>query len=267
MAVYKIFSRTEQSTDAYHKKNEDTYMYTEISFVNDEKILIILVADGMGGLEDGDKASRNAVEAFFLKMQELLFHCYMDRKNDDYSLTDEKGKDKLVELIKEAVVFANHQVFEKAGPFVRTGTTLSSVILLGTYAVVANVGDSPVYYYNEREQVLKLVSKLQTKAELDVEKGLYSRYSDMYYSNDHLLSKSLGKEVLSKDDIYVNRVGYINAGDMFLAGSDGSFGRMQEKEILDLVNDKDEYNVLKKLFERAREDKEDDQTAVLYKAR
>lgn len=266
MAAYKIFSRSEKSTAFHHKVNEDNYIYEEISLMNDEKLMLIVVADGMGGLFEGEKASKHAVEAFGKKIYEMLLEQYMERKYSHFSLTH--NAEMLVELVREGIIHANQAVCEKADPFAATGTTLSVVAILGEYAVIANVGDSPIYYYDAKEKALKLVSRLHTKAEKDVEKGLYSRYTDFYYYNDHLLYKSLGDhEVLTDDDIYLDVIGYINPGDMFLVGSDGAFGRMREDQIAAIIGEQDEYNVLKKLFEQARLDKEDDQTAVLYKAR
>ncbi|MBE5954871.1 MAG: serine/threonine-protein phosphatase [Lachnospiraceae bacterium] len=264
MSVYKIFGRTEKSTDPGHKNNEDNYLFMEVSLMNDEKLLLMVVADGMGGLADGDKASTHALEAFLLKMQEKLLSYYMERKFTHYSLTNNAGE--LVELIREAVIYANQQVYEKADPYVQTGTTLSVAAVLGSYAVVANIGDSPIYYYNKEREEMRLVSRLQTKAEDDVEKGLYRRYSEIYYNNDHILTKSMGRlEMLAGEDIFVDVIGYINPGDMILVGSDGAFGRMQEEEIYEVISRKAEYKVLEQLFARAREDKADDQSAILYK--
>ena len=172
----------------------------------------------------------------------------------------------LEEIVKQAVKDANRNVCEQTSPFVETGTTLSVVVILGDYAVLANVGDSPVYYYRSKTKEFQLISSLQTRAEQDVARGKYERYSEEYYENDHIIYSSLGaREELQNEDIFVNVIGYINSGDMFLVGSDGSFGRMKENEIYQIISGEEEYTVLKELFEEARKDKDDDQTAVFYK--
>lgn len=264
MANYKVFSRTEKSRDISHKLNEDCFLFTEYSFMNDERIKILAVADGIGGLEQGEKASFDAISGFSQSVYQSLLQEYMMHSAENFSMT--YYAEKMEEIVKQAVKDANRNVCEQTSPFVETGTTLSVVVILGDYAVLANVGDSPVYYYRSKTKEFQLISSLQTRAEQDVARGKYERYSEEYYENDHIIYSSLGaREELQNEDIFVNVIGYINSGDMFLVGSDGSFGRMKENEIYQIISGEEEYTVLKELFEEARKDKDDDQTAVFYK--
>ena len=264
MSNYKIYSRTEKSRDPEHKVNEDCHLYTEYCFMNDEFIRSMLVADGMGGLTDGQKASIHAVTGFSEAFYRILMKNYLQASGERFSISF--YGDRLIEIIRSAICEANRKVCREAEPMVETGTTLSVVVILGNYAVVANVGDSPVYYYNAEEKELSLVSELQTKAEKDVENGLYERYSPEYYAHDHILCKTLGeKDELDEDDIHVRVIGFLHDQDMFLAGSDGAFGRLQEDEIEEAVIGRKGNEALRILFDEARLDKNDDQTAILYK--
>lgn len=264
MSGYKIFSRTEKSRDWEHKVNEDQYFHIEYSFMNDEKLLLIILADGMGGLSQGDQASYNAVYGFASEVYQHLLKMYMDNSREDFSMTYYAGD--MEQILKNAMRAANKNVCDHADPYEPTGTTLSVVAVLGGYAIAANVGDSPIYYYSARTKEFRLISELHTKAEKDVEAGMYDRYSAQYYENDHIIYRSLGtKNHLEDEDIYVRLVGYLEQGDMFLVGSDGAFGHMREEEIYQVVSQAEDGTVLKELFEKAREDKDDDQTAVLYR--
>lgn len=264
MEKYKIFKRTEKSKNPDHRVNEDKCLFLEYSFMNDEKLCEMIVADGMGGLADGEKASHLAVKGFAKIMYQKILDLYLESDMENFSLT--YYADKVETAMKEAMIEANQMVCENSDPFVETGTTLSVVVVLGHYAVIANIGDSPIYYYKKETDEFHLVSQLHTEAEMDVECGLYERYSDEYYSNDHRIYKSIGyKDHLSEDDIYTKVIGYVQSGDLFLIGSDGAFGRMKEEEIFSKVNQEKENESLKVLFERAREDKNDDQTAILFK--
>ncbi len=263
MSSYKIFSRSEKSRDKEHKVNEDCYIYTEYCFMNDERIKILAVADGMGGLSDGEKASFHAVEGFSKEFYRLVLNSYMTSQYDNFSMTH--YADRLEEIIKNAFCEANRNVCKNANPFVETGTTLSVVVILSDYALVANVGDSPVYYYNSYTDEFKMVSKIHTRAEKNVEMGIYDRYSKEYYANSHIVYKSLGeKEELNENDIYVNTIGYIREKDMFILGTDGAFGLLKEGEIFRVTKETKYSQALKNLFSEARVDKNDDQTAIMY---
>lgn len=265
MAKYRVFHRTEQSKDIYHHEvNEDRYMFAEYGLMNDEKLTLLVVADGMGGLSDGAVASHYAIKGFMQSIYENILELYLESDNENFSLT--YYADELKKMVVTAIIEANKAVCDNAEPFVETGTTLSVVAILGGLAIVANTGDSPVYFYRSETGEFSIVSKLHTVAEQDADVGVYERYSDEYYANDHIIYKSLGnQEQLQEEDVYVKVVGYLQSGDIFLIGSDGAFGRMREQEILDIVQQEKETLVLRALFEQARKDKDDDQTAILYK--
>lgn len=263
---YRVYTRTEKSKSLDHKVNEDSLMFSEYSFMEDKAIRLLVVADGMGGLEDGDKASRNAILGFLKTFYEKTMLLYMEADMDGVSMR--YYAEQLEQVLIEAVKNANAEVCKNADFLKPTGTTLSAVCIVDNYAIIINVGDSPVYFYRAKSHELKLVSVLQTQAEQEAEAELYERYSAEYYANDHRLYCSLGQySQLRTEDIRVASVGCLKNGDMFLLGSDGAFGRMQEYEILELIapcDKEDEEFIITQLFELARMDKADDQTAILY---
>lgn len=264
MSNYKIYSRTEKSKDPSHSVNEDSYLYTDYCFMNDEHMRVLTVADGMGGLTDGAGASFHAVSGFTKAVHGELAECYLKSDKDNFSIAF--YADRLEAMLRSAFCMANREVCRNAPPMTETGTTLSVAAILGNYAVIANIGDSPVYYYNAEKKEFSLVSELQTRAEKDVENGLYERYSPEYYAHDHILCKTLGEqEELDENDIFVRVIGFLHEGDAFLIGSDGAFGRMQTDEIEEIISEKRGNEALRLLFDEARIDKNDDQTAILYR--
>jgi len=105
------------------KNNEDCYLV-------DTDLGLYLLADGMGGAEAGELASRLAVDAVARYMRE----------------TGERSVEALVLAFEEA----NRQVLEYAEshPTLRgMGTTLVGVLECGEYLAIASVGDSRVYLY------------------------------------------------------------------------------------------------------------------------
>lgn len=268
MKEYRIYMKTNGAKPKNHRMrvNEDRFLFSEYRFMEDINIKVLVVADGMGGMQDGDKAAGNAVRGFSRTFYDKLVGLYMENDVNMFSISC--FAEKLCVIVKEAFKAANDDVCKKADAIKPTGTTCSVVCIAGGYAVAANVGDSPIYYYHAQPRELRLISKLQTEAELDVEAGRYERYSPEYYANSNVLYQSLGAySSLDDEDIFCCVLGKICCGDMFLLGTDGAFGRWEKHEILELLDgcgEGKEGDVLSKLFERAREDTNDDQTAILY---
>lgn len=263
---YRIYDGTEKSQA--HPVNEDSYMFSEYVFQRDKSIRQLVVADGMGGLEDGEKASSDAVNGFLSAMYSEFVNIYLKNAGmEGFSLS--YAEKEVERAMVCAINSANHAVCSHAAsPLRATGTTISAVCIMDDFAVVANVGDSPVFFYKKRTGQLRLVSTLQTQAEQEVADGLYERYSADYYANEHRIYCSLGQyNILEEGDICVSAIGGLSEGDMILMGSDGAFGRLQIQEILELIQGcpvEEEDFILPQLFELARMDKEDDQTAFLY---
>lgn len=263
MANYRIYSRTEKSKSESHSKNEDCFFCCEYSFLNDEKIKVIEIADGMGGLTNGEKASSDVIYSFNRAFQDALFQEYWTHIGEEFSIT--YHAELLKEIVCEAIQKANAYVCEEADRYVDTGTTISVVVISNGYAIVANVGDSPVYFYRAETDDLTLVSTLHTRAEQDVACGMYRRYSERYFENDHRIYRCIGRtSELPKEEISINIIEKLRDGDMFLAGSDGAFGRLKEEEITEIITKDKKSMVLKELFLKGRAQKNDDQTAILY---
>ncbi len=261
MAGYKTLCKTIKSKDPSHKVNEDKCIQISYSVMNDEEIKLLLVADGMGGLSDGEKAAAMAREGFLQSFHKGLTDIYMDA-GEEFTLSHDLSK--LEDVIKMSIKAANARVCETADDFVETGTTISVVVIVGNCAVAANVGDSPVYYLDRENNTLKLVSKLQTQAELNVEEGLYKRYSEAYFEESHILYHCLGDmETLRDENIYMYTTTDVHQKDLFLVGSDGAFGELSEDDILDILNDSEYFDVLEQLFKRAGETTFDDQSAIV----
>ncbi len=94
---------------------------------------LFLVADGMGGHNAGDYASRYAVETVVREVKGSF----------------EKSP---VRILGKAIKVANDQIRRKAGEDVSLygmGTTMVAATCIGHYLQVANVGDSRLYIVND----------------------------------------------------------------------------------------------------------------------
>jgi protein phosphatase len=113
--------------------NEDSILCVDLSALNgsggQEPGYLVAVADGMGGHERGEVASKLAVET--------LGEVVRASSENDLAL-----------LLKQAFRRANETIYQdgqRDGESSGMGTTLVAAILRGKYVTIANVGDSRAY--------------------------------------------------------------------------------------------------------------------------
>ena len=179
---------------------------------------LALLADGMGGHNAGDVASRMCIE----QLTELLIPAL----GKALRLTPNKGKSKHATLVYRAVSKANAAIFTEASVNADRqgmGTTLAMVLFYNDKVVVAHVGDSRVYRLRSR-QLEQITADHSLVREL-LEKGVISAEEVENNPYSHVITKAVGNR-----DKVVAEVQELDAepGDVFLLCSDG---------LTDLVDD------------------------------
>lgn len=169
------------------------------------------VADGIGGYEAGEVASRAAVQALgAAAMQSLLGPLLQGER---------LSTEELHERVKAVVYAANLRVLgvrHQTGGGSNLGSTVTAVMLNGARAVVANVGDSRVYLMHEGK--LSQVSKDQSLVARLVEKGEITREEAKYHPQKNVILNSLG----DKPDVELDMLDLdLVVGDRLLLCSDG----------------------------------------------
>lgn len=121
---------------------------------------LFIVADGMGGHHDGEKAS--AITTRMVSMH-VLSNLYMALLNQEM---DDPDRPTITDVLRDAVQSANEAVTEKIP---EGGTTVTAAVVLGDLAYVAHVGDSRAYLITEDgiEQITRDHSLVQRLIELD----------------------------------------------------------------------------------------------------
>jgi protein phosphatase len=186
---------------------------------------LFAIADGVGGQEQGEVASRLAIDtvvAGFRKMPRGVMH---------------------VSLLPRLVQEANAAVYDAGlgrpgvdqprGPerASRMGTTLVTCALRFDSAVVSHVGDSRCYLY--REGVGAQLTRDHTMAAEQFRLGILSRAEASAGDNRHLLTRCLGSELfVAADTVTVNVI----PGDVLLLCSDGLHGYVTDARMQQLVN-------------------------------
>ena len=182
---------------------------------------LFALADGVGGQEKGEVASRLAVEtvlAGFRKIPKGIMH---------------------VSLLPKLAQEANHAVFDQGHadngradperPDPGVGRMASTVVLCALRfdsAVVAHVGDSRCYLM--RQGKLNSLTRDHTIVDEQVRLGLISKEDAAEHVNRHVLTRSLGHELFVAADTSTVS---ILPGDLLLLCSDGLHGYVPDAAI------------------------------------
>ena len=144
---------------------------------------LAMVADGVGGGEGGEVASRVALEAATQYVNSSM-QCYYQTDADEASF---------VESLHEAAMQTHASVVQRAEamPATRTiATTLTLFLGVWPWFYVLQVGDSRYYIY--RDGLLTQISRDQTMAQELVDQGVFNRTDAFRSKWAHVLSSSIG---------------------------------------------------------------------------
>lgn len=212
-----------ESTSATHKGMRREY--NEDSFLVDPSLGLYLVADGMGGHQAGDVASRLCVDAIQKRLGETLAHA----KDDP---------DALGQTILDALNHANQAI--RRGPLfdrqqANMGTTVALVLTRGDEAIVAHVGDSRIYRL--RGGKLIALTRDHSFLQAQVGAGFVSKEEARLSHNRNLVTRALGMEATVSADVGHSRVA---PGDVFLICSDGLNTMVSDSDIETALNELNE---------------------------
>jgi PPM family protein phosphatase len=206
------------------QSNEDSLVTLELFFKTDAGTTftgLYAVADGMGGFEDGEIASKIAIRTLSETVTKSLVMPALPEKSDSVS------RELTPKLLGNAIQTANREVFQLSQKTRKgLGTTLTSLLLVGSDAVIANVGDSRIYLF--REGILRqltvdhsLVAKLVASGELKQEE-VYT------YPYRNIITRCLGTEPDIEIDLSFEEM---KTGDIFLLCSDGLWEMIRDDNI------------------------------------
>ena len=131
----KYFSLTDIGNK--REKNEDSY-YSQIKDYSGTEVGIFAIADGMGGYENGEYASKKAIEEFIK---------YVDEEFQKLNFSDIFDDD-IRKILENALDIANKNIYEKSQSSSPMGTTFVNGIIINDKIFIANVGDSRAYMLN-----------------------------------------------------------------------------------------------------------------------
>jgi serine/threonine protein phosphatase PrpC len=207
------------------KRNEDALglraeAYDELAV---RQGFLFAVADGMGGAEKGEVASRLAIEA--------LFDTYYAREED--AVPDLPPADALRAGFNAAnsLVHGEGQKLESG----MMGTTLVACTIIGDIAVVGNVGDSRAYLI--RDGNLQQVTDDHSFVNEQYKAGVLSLEEARTSPQRNIITRAIGHQSRVQSDQF--QVGPLQPGDLLLLCSDGLHGMVAEDDLLRIGEEPD----------------------------
>jgi protein phosphatase len=174
---------------------------------------LYMVADGMGGHNAGDYASKYTVET----VVETI------RKSDQKEPKD---------IIREAAQIANAMLRQIAGKnpaMSGMGTTLVAATCTEDQLVAANVGDSRLYRI---QQDIQQITRDHSLVEEMVRRGGIDKASARNHPDKNIITRAIGVGDHVEVDFYMVP---ITGGERFLLCSDGLTNMLEDEEICRIV--------------------------------
>lgn len=205
------------NTGLVREHNEDYVAYREPTDADDAQLngWLYLVADGVGGADAGEVASRFAAERFIANFLETA-----DETN--------WGK-RLLDAMQTANQDLRRLVAERNDNS-RMATTMVTAVLQNNQVFIGNVGDSRGYHW--RNGQIEQITKDQSLVAKLVEEGAITEAEAHSHPRRNVILYSLGSERQPQIDLFEMT---LQAGDILLLCSDGLTRHVTDEEIGDVI--------------------------------
>jgi PPM family protein phosphatase len=182
---------------------------------------VFIVADGMGGHHDGEKAS--ALTARIVATY-ILNNIYVPILSGD----NDSDRPPIIEAMTSAVQKANSETIRKVP---QGGTTLTSAVIIDNLAHIVHVGDSRVYIISKEGGVEK-ISRDHSLVERLIEMDQITRSEAEEHPQRNVLYRAIGQNEHVEVDTLTRR---LPPDSRLLLCSDGLWGQVEEADIRKIV--------------------------------
>ena len=230
------------------KNNEDSFFAKKYT----DDISLFIVADGLGGYEGGEIAS---------KILTIRISRYFEEHINDNLKNEKIVKSILLNSLEET----NRQIFkmEKSSQkYNGMGTTIVLVACIYSKIYYLSVGDSRLYYISNDRNSIKQITEDDTYVNTLLKTNAIEQKDVENHPQKHVLTKAVG--ILKDIDFDVNKLEK-NNGYLLLC-SDGLTNMLSDKEILKTIKNNEFSTIAEKLVIKANENGGlDNITVVLIK--
>ncbi len=223
----------------YRSLNEDYLDY----FITDDYSAFV-IADGMGGHNAGEVASKMAVDNILKFIKENI---------DKYPMS---------EIIIEAFKKANNIIYEYSCKNVTMngmGTTVAACLIANNLIHIANVGDSSCFFIDDSG--IRKITKDHSLVQQLLDEGSITEEQAMHHPNKNIITRAVGTSKDLEVDLYDlsnNKYKYI------VLCTDGLSNEVEKEEIYKIVAFSQDVNeACKELINLAKERGGKDNISVL----
>ena len=195
--------------------NQDYYYIS-----NKTDLSIFILADGMGGYNGGEVASKIAVESA---------RKYIEENANKVQI----GEKKITDILKSATSYANNTVYEISKEnknLEEMGTTLEICLIYNNIIYISHIGDSRVYSIIDDN--IKRLTIDHSYVEKLVSDGTITREEAENHPKKHVLIKALGCLPEIEPDIVEKK---LEKNEIIVICSDGLTNMLKDEKIKDIV--------------------------------
>ena len=202
------------STGRVRQRNEDSFLTQHLTLSNlDQRreLALLVVADGMGGYEAGDRASALVIRCVAATFMSVFANLLSAKEPPPLAL--------LAEAASNAIKNANKMVYDQGQTVPGCkgmGATAAVVVIVGQNVVIGHVGDCRVYQIKDGRLVQ--LTKDQTLVARMVETGKLTEKEAETHPQRNEVTQAVGKHA----DIYpANYQTSLKTGDWLIIACDG----------------------------------------------
>ena len=210
-------------TDVGKAREMNQDYYSIPSYESDLQLYIL--ADGMGGYNGGEIASRLAAET----TKNYIQNNFKKIEHD---------KEAILKLVKDAMEYANMVVYEESKKdenLQGMGTTLDVCFIYNSKIYIGHVGDSRIYLI--KKDIARKITKDHSYVQQLVEDKKITREEAEHHPKKNMLLKALGCTSYVEPDI---RARNLEKDDILLMCSDGLTNMVEESKIYEVVRENKE---------------------------
>lgn len=203
-----------------HRKINEDYVASQII----DDIAVLVLADGMGGHNGGEVASKTAVDTVLCYMKEHLRKKMLPVQ--------------IFECMRGAVENANAKLFELAAEdkaLRGMGTTLEICVVNSKNAYIAHVGDSRVYKISDKDKITQITRDHSLVEEM-ASAGTISREEARNHPQRNIITRAVGTRPYVEPDTFVTS---FSENEVMFLCSDGLSNMLTDDEIYSIIKSAD----------------------------
>lgn len=206
-------------------------------FYKSEKIPLYIVADGMGGHNAGEIASKESANIIGEYIEE----------NYSENLIEIDIKNLILDSIKKA----NKEVYELSKSDEKLkgmGTTISLALICDGKLYIGHVGDSRIFLM--RDNIIKRLTQDHSLVEELYKKGSITKEEAINHPQKNIITRAVGTEENIEVDICINK---LIKDDIIIIATDGLTNMLKEDEIKEnILNEEYLAKACKEMVELAK---------------